>query len=640
MKRKLSFLFLSALTIPFLMVSCSDDKEEQEVKPAADLVVDNSSVTLLQGDEITVGITSGNGDYYVKPFDESVATATVNGNKVTIKATENSELEENNRIETTVLVIDGRKKVARIQVQVAKLWNLTVDTPEEGFDLFIGEKRLIKILTGNGDYQISVPEGADKYLEVGELSGQTFPVTAKFETETDHPIEITITDKKDKTVVIPIVVNIVDLTLKSNEAIFAEPDAESQYIAIEKGNGGYTFTYQVEGGEPTADATIVEASEDENLITLKPKARGDVKVIVTDQKGSEEVIAVKVNPYKLKASVETVSIGGFKASTEFSIVKGNGEYVLQALSEADKELMDVIVLDEGTYKVTAKKLGATNLVITDQAGEKLTLPVSVNPVAADIGGDRYFYMDVKNLNHRIPELGLLHLSQVTYEIIFYPNDTRGLQTFMGLEGNLLLRSEEGRDTNPHFQIAFKANGLSNPYLLSEQVVYSDRKDANAKKPGKWYHVALVYDGTQPNIMEAYKLYINGVPEKLTGKEDYSNKAPNSSMDLTIMNADNYFMIGRANNNDYRNGLIRVYQARIWKTARTEQEIKENLCELKSGYNTDDLVGYWIFSDGIEKSEYEDLSGHEMNAKVGDHNGAKPSTIAADRYKPVECPHSY
>ena len=107
-----------------------------------------------------------------------------------------------------------------------------------------------------------------------------------------------------------------------------------------------------------------------------------------------------------------------------------------------------------------------------------------------------------------------------------------------------------------------------------------------------------------------------------------------------MNADNYFMIGRANNNDYRNGLIRVYQARIWKTARTEQDLKENLCELKSGYNTDDLVGYWIFSDGIEKSEYEDLSGHEMNAKVGDHNGAKPSTIAADRYKSVECPHSY
>jgi len=86
MKRKLSFLFLSALTVPFFMGSCSDDKEEQEVKPATDLVVDNNSVTLLQGDEITVSITSGNGDYYVKPFDENVATATINGNKVTIKA--------------------------------------------------------------------------------------------------------------------------------------------------------------------------------------------------------------------------------------------------------------------------------------------------------------------------------------------------------------------------------------------------------------------------------------------------------------------------------------------------------------------------------------------------------------------------
>ena len=109
MKRKLSFLFLSALTIPFFMVSCSDDKEEQEVKPATDLVVDNNSVTLLQGDEITVSITSGNGDYYVKPFDENVATATINGNKVTIKATENSQLEENNRTETTILIKEAYK---------------------------------------------------------------------------------------------------------------------------------------------------------------------------------------------------------------------------------------------------------------------------------------------------------------------------------------------------------------------------------------------------------------------------------------------------------------------------------------------------------------------------------------------------
>ena len=328
MKRKLSFLFLSALTIPFFMVSCSDDKEEQEVKPATDLDVDNNSVTLLQGDEITVSITSGNGDYYVKPFDENVATATINGNKVTIKATENSQLEENNRTETTILIVDGRKKVARVLVRVAKLWNLTVDAPEEGFDLFIGEKRLVKILTGNGDYQISIPEGADKFLEVGELSGQVIPLTAKFETGAD-PVNITITDKKGKTITIPVVVNIVDLTLKSNEATFAEPDAESQYISIERGNGGYRFTYQVGDGEPTTDATIVEATEKENLITLKPKARGDVKVIVTDQKGSVEEISVKVNPYNLKLEEDCAP----NSSLNLTDVGGNDKALLIGRSE-------------------------------------------------------------------------------------------------------------------------------------------------------------------------------------------------------------------------------------------------------------------------------------------------------------------
>lgn len=143
MKRKLSFLFLSALTIPFFMGSCSDDKEEQEVKPATDLVVDNNSVTLLQGDEITVSITSGNGDYYVKPFDENVATATINGNKVTIKATENSQLEENNRTETTILIVVGGNdkalligrsgdsyRVGYCKVYQARMWKRALDESE------------------------------------------------------------------------------------------------------------------------------------------------------------------------------------------------------------------------------------------------------------------------------------------------------------------------------------------------------------------------------------------------------------------------------------------------------------------------------------------------------------------------------
>lgn len=480
MKRKLSFLFLSALTIPFFMVSCSDDKEEQEVKPATDLVVDNNSVTLLQGDEITVSITSGNGDYYVKPFDENVATATINGNKVTIKATENSQLEENNRTETTILIVDGRKKVARVLVRVAKLWDLTVDAPEEGFDLFIGEKRLVKILTGNGDYQISIPEGADKFLEVGELSGQVIPLTAKFETGAD-PVNITITDKKGKTITIPVVVNIVDLTLKSNEATFAEPDAESQYISIERGNGGYSFTYQVGDSEPTTNATIVEATEKENLITLKPKARGDVKVIVTDQKGSVEEISVKVNPYNLKLENEATSliIGGYEASTEIAIT-------------------------------TSTK-------------------------------------------------------------------------------------------------------------------------------------------------EAYKMYINGVRETLTPADNsYEDCAPNSSLNLTDVGGnDKALLIGRSGDS-YRVGYCKVYQARMWKRALDESEIKANMCKILNAEEHSDLMGYWVFSKGVGGTtvfENWGNGGSGLDAQVCLQNisenkpawGAElPATYNGDksRFEPIECPHSY
>lgn len=591
MKRKLSFLFLSALTIPFFMVSCSDDKEEQEVKPATDLVVDNNSVTLLQGDEITVSITSGNGDYYVKPFDENVATATINGNKVTIKATENSQLEENNRTETTILIVDGRKKVARVLVRVAKLWDLTVDAPEEGFDLFIGEKRLVKILTGNGDYQISIPEGADKFLEVGELSGQVIPLTAKFETGAD-PVNITITDKKGKTITIPVVVNIVDLTLKSNEATFAEPDAESQYISIERGNGGYSFTYQVGDSEPTTDATIVEATEKENLITLKPKARGDVKVIVTDQKGSVEEISVKVNPYNLKLENEATSliIGGYEASTEIAITRGNGDYKLAQLTDDNKTYLktaELITEDGATkLKLTGKKLGATTLELSDAAGQKLTLPVYVNP---------------------------------------------------------------------RFEIATKINGKSDPRFRSQQTIYCDDSEGGRKTPGKWYHIAIVYDGTKSSTKEAYKMYINGVRETLTPADNsYENCAPNSSLNLTDVGGnDKALLIGRSGDS-YRVGYCKVYQARMWKRALDESEIKANMCKILNAEEHSDLMGYWVFSKGVGGTtvfENWGNGGSGLDAQVCLQNisenkpawGAElPATYNGDksRFEPIECPHSY
>lgn len=652
MKRKLSFLLLTTLTFPFFMGSCSDDKEEQEVKPAADLVVDNSSVTLLQGDEITVSITSGNGDYYVKPFDESVATATVSGDKVTIKATENSQLEEDHRTETTVLVIDGRKKVARIVVKVAKLWDLTVDAPEEGFDLFIGEKRQVRILTGNGEYQISIPEGADKYLEVGELSGQVFPLSAKFETEDGQPVEITITDKKGKTAVVPVTVNIVDMTLKSNEAIFAEPDAEAQYITIEKGNGVYSFTYQIGDDEPTEEATVVEATEKDNLITLKPKARGDVKVIVTDKKGSVEEIAVTVNPYeiKLEDNATSLAISGFDNSKEVSVARGNGDYKLAPLTDDNKKYLKSAEIDDsGRLKVTAAWMGTTTLTITDAVGKKLELPVTIMPMAALLDYDRCFKIDIKKYVENNPAMD--QMEQLTFEMVFYPTYSRALQSFIGLEGVFLLRCESNGDTDLRFEIATRIhkdpNNLNgdrygDPRFRSQQKMGNDRQGN-----GKWYHIAIVFDGTQSSTKEAYKMYINGVREALTpANNDYADVRPDPYLVLSAVAGDNALMIGRSGNNEYRLGYCAVAQARMWKKARTEVEIKADLCRYfdpEEAKDNADLIGYWVPSNGtgdISVFKNYGSAGTGLDAVVYDNGKNINPVTFPDRYRQVECPHAY
>lgn len=427
MKRKLSFLFLSALTIPFFMVSCSDDKEEQEVKPATDLVVDNNSVTLLQGDEITVSITSGNGDYYVKPFDENVATATINGNKVTIKATENSQLEENNRTETTIL--DDNKT----------------------------------------------------YLKTAEL-----------------------------------------------------------------------------------------ITED-----------GATKL-----------------------------------------------------------------------KLTGKKLGATTLELSDAAGQKLTLPVYVNPVCYRMEYDVCFKIDIKKYAESHSEVK--SMNQLTFEVVFYPTYTRSMQSFIGLESVFLLRAE-AKDVNPRFEIATKINGKSDPRFRSQQTIYCDDSEGGRKTPGKWYHIAIVYDGTKSSTKEAYKMYINGVRETLTPADNsYEDCAPNSSLNLTDVGGnDKALLIGRSGDS-YRVGYCKVYQARMWKRALDESEIKANMCKILNAEEHSDLMGYWVFSKGVGGTtvfENWGNGGSGLDAQVCLQNisenkpawGAElPATYNGDksRFEPIECPHSY
>lgn len=646
MKRKLLFLFLPLM---FFSVSCTDELDDGTVEEAADLAVDNDAVTLIQGDEITVNITSGNGDYFTRSFDESVVTASVDGTEVTIKAVENSSLGEGDVLETTVIVVDGRKKVVRINVQVARLWELTTDAPADGLDLFIGETRTVKILTGNGDYRISAPEGYEDHIAVSEISGQTFSVTGLLETRED--IVLTLADKKDKSTAIPVQVSIVDLTLDSNEAVFAEPDASAQYIDIEQGNGGYSFAYRTGDSEPAEESAVVEAVESGNLITLTPKSAGEVTVIVTDQKGSSEEIAVTVNPYELKlaGNASSITIEGFANTASVAIARGNGGYRLADLTADNLKYIKSAEIDgNNNIVVEANWLGTTTLTLSDDAGKTLEIPVTVAPVAAELSSDYCFRMGIREYIESHPDFD--HQEKLTFEMVFWPTYSRSLQSFIGLEGVFLLRCEGNRDTDLRFEIA--TNIHKDPYNLSGDA-YNDPRFRSQQRMGndrqgnaQWYHIAIVFDGTQSSTKEAYKMYINGVREELTpASDEYADVAPDPYLVLSAVKGDEALMIGRSGNSEYRLGYCAVAQARMWTVARTEAEIKADMCTYFSpeeAAEKEGLAGYWVPSEGtsgIDAFPNYGYVGEELDGIVY-NNAVKTITETpfTGKYRLVDCPY--
>ena len=95
------------------------------------------------------------------------------------------------------------------------------------------------------------------------------------------------------------------------------------------------------------------------------------------------------------------------------------------------------------------------------------------------------------------------------------------------------------------------------------------------------------------------MYINGVRETLTPADNsYEDCAPNSSLNLTDVGGnDKALLIGRSGDS-YRVGYCKVYQARMWKRALDESEIKANMCKILNAEEHSDLMGYWVFSKGV------------------------------------------
>lgn len=119
MKKNLFKVLSLCLSAVVAVTICSCDPNNNPENPdnpgddktVVDLTISTSSVEVAEGEDVTVNILTGNGDYVVKSADDAIATATVAGKVITIHGVKAGA--------TTISLKDGKGKAKPISVQVS-----------------------------------------------------------------------------------------------------------------------------------------------------------------------------------------------------------------------------------------------------------------------------------------------------------------------------------------------------------------------------------------------------------------------------------------------------------------------------------------------------------------------------------------
>ena len=192
------------------------------------------------------------------------------------------------------------------------------------------------------------------------------------------------------------------------------------------------------------------------------------------------------------------------------------------------------------------------------------------------------------------------LTAITYEAFIYIDkfDTENsfgdcnISTVMGVEQYLLLRIGDTNFERRQLQFDGSGNGSQFGKLPSKG---DPAKNLSA---GQWYHVACTYD----QATRTARIFLNGelIDEAkdvgVTGssEENRINLAMRGMEGAT--NAEYEFFIGKSYN-DFRPLQGKIAEARVWKCARTQEEIKANMQGISNPEDEADLIGYWKFDEG-------------------------------------------
>lgn len=277
MKLFLRYIGLSLLCVILIAnTGCGKEDAIEVQKDLYEVIVDKPVVRIGHNEEVNVNVMLGNGGYSVKSYNEQVATATVDGEQITIKSGIQNGA-------TTVEVTDAEGIKTDISVNVG-LFELEFN--EQTIEMEVNEEKELIVTMGNfssndeltysiKDETVISIENTDQLRPYYTIRGQKIGETA-----------ITFTDAKGKQATVnvkinPVSIDVSNLTPKvgvNNKIV----------ITVEKGNGDYTIV--------ATDNTIVRIIQvNDNNFSLVGLKAGTTDLIVRDKEGQELTLSITVS---------------------------------------------------------------------------------------------------------------------------------------------------------------------------------------------------------------------------------------------------------------------------------------------------------------------------------------------------------
>lgn len=302
MKKNLIYLIGFLFSVSMIFMGCSE-----EAPSYADLAINTNSLSIDKDTEGEVQIINGNGNYIVTVENENIASATLNGNVITVKGLV--------RGTTTLTIRDWAKNIQIVNVKVNEIVDLKLNVENIKTDVFLGEIKSVPIYSGNPEYTLAVADPAIVKAEVVENNILFTPLT-------NGETIVTLADAAGKSLDIPVRV-IEKFVLDTATSDFTIELDVTTTINILSGNGGYEFS---------GDAlTYCKAEVTDNVLTItgtgvNKKNMDRLDLTITDQKGQNVTLKIFSDYPFLETNtprVRQLFLLGFGAGNDYALFEGD-----------------------------------------------------------------------------------------------------------------------------------------------------------------------------------------------------------------------------------------------------------------------------------------------------------------------------